>query len=321
MKSLFSFVLIVAVLLSVERSAEGQQPAKLSRIGLLSRWNPSDKRAQNFRQVLVGGLHKLGYVEGQNVVIEYRFGKRDQLAHSAAELVRLEVDLIIAVGPTATGYAIKEAGTIPVVMVGSGHAVSRGFVKSLTQPGGNVTGLSSFVEGETAKRIELLKETVPSIFRVAVLNRRRRKNIVRKYQHTGKALGMDVQAVNFRKWKELDKALSSVAAIRPDALITVSSGKPITSTVVPFTLKHRLPSLFTRKRFVKAGGLMSYDIDRAAMYRRVAIYVDKILKGANPATLPVEPPRLELVINLKTARKIGVKIPPEILLEANEIIK
>ena len=325
MKSLLSVLLIVTILALDEGLAHAQQPAKIPRIGVLSSGSASSRRGQIVREIFLGGLRDLGYTEGKNIVIEYRYadGKLDRLTHLTTELVRLKVALIVARGATTIGYAIKATKTVPIVMYGGGDAVSRGYVKSLTQPGGNVTGLSSYLKGVEAKRMELLKETLPAISRVAVLNSRKTKRAVREYQRAGKALGMDVQVVNFQKAEELENALSNIAAIHPDALIVIShtftlrNGKKI----VQFSLKNRIPALFPRKRFVRAGGLMSYHVNRLAMHRRTAVYVDKILKGANPATLPVEPPQLELVINLKTARQIGVKIPPEILLEANHVIK
>ena len=325
MKSLLSVLLIITVLALDEGLAQGQQSAKIPRIGVLSSGSASSRRAKKSFREIFEGLRDLGYTEGKNIVIEYRYADRklDRLTHLATELVRLKVALIVAIGATTIGYAIKATKTVPIVMVGGGDAVSRGYVKSLAQPGGNVTGLSSYLEGQEAKRMELLKETLPAISRVAVLNSRKTKRAVGEYQRAGKALGMDVQVVNFQKAEEIENALSKIVAIHPDALIVIShtftlrNGKKI----VQFSLKNRIPALFPRKRFVRAGGLMSYHVNRLAMYRRTATYVDKILKGANPAILPVEPPQLELVINLKTARQIGVKIPPEILLEANEVIK
>lgn len=325
MRSLLSVLLIVTVLVLDEGLAQGQQPAKLPRIGVLLVGSASSRTNQNTREILLGGLRDLGYTEGKNIVIEYRYadGKHDRLTHLAAELVRLKVALIVAKGPNSTRYAIKATKTIPIVMVGSGNAVGRGYVKSLARPGGNVTGLSSFVEGVEVKRMELFKETFPSISSVAVLNSRKRKNSVREYQRAGEALGIDVQVVNFRKVEEVDIALTRIAAIRPNGLITIAHTFTIRNgkKIAQFALRNQLPSIFARKRNVSLGGLMSYHVNRPLMMRRAAVYVDKILKGANPAVLPVEPPKLELVINLKTAQRIGVKIPPEILLEANEVIK
>ncbi len=170
MKSLLSVLLIVTVLALGEGLAQGQQPAKIPRIGVLSSQSASSRRSQNVREIFLGGLRNLGYTEGKNIVIEYRYSDRklDRLTHLATELVRLKVALIVAMGATTIGYAIKTTKTVPIVMVGSGDAVSRGYVKSLAQPGGNVTGLSSYLEGQEAKRMELLKETLPTISRVAV---------------------------------------------------------------------------------------------------------------------------------------------------------
>ncbi len=324
MRSLLSLVLIVAVIALGEGLSSGQQPPKVPRIGFLSLASPSNLRHQSLRQAFLSGLRRLGYIEGQNIVIEYRYarGELDNLTHFATELVRLNVSLIVAASRTPIDYAMKATKTIPIVMAGGGNVVKHGIVESLTRPGGNVTGLSRYLKGSTTKRMELFKETLPSISRVAVLNSSPRKSALRTYKRVGKALGVDVQAVEFRRDWDIEEALSSIAVMRPDALITIGPvRRRHAKKIVQFTLKMRLPSMHPARRLAILGGLMSYDVNQEAIYSRAAVYVDKILKGANPATLPIEPPRYELMINLKTARKIGVKIPPEILLEANEIIK
>ncbi len=322
MKSLLSVLLIVTVLALDEGLAQAQQPGKVPRIGFLNLGSPYSSTYQFQRQVFISGLLRLGYTEGKNIVIEYRHAYNlENLTHLATELVRLDVSLIVATSATIIVYAMKATKTIPIVMAGgTGNVVRRGYVESLTRPGGNVTGLSSYLKGAPTKRMELFKETLPSISRVAVLHPRRAKGAVMTYNRVGKALGMEVQAVEFRGGRNIEKALSSIAVMRPDALITIGTPRRRNEKIAQFTLKTRLPSMHNSRRLAILGGLMSYDVSRTAIYSRAAVYVDKILKGANPATLPVESPRFELLINLKTAKKIGVTIPPEILLEANHVI-
>ncbi len=322
MKSLLSVLLIVTVLALDEGLAQAKQPTKVPRIGFLSLGSPSSLRQQSLRQLFLSGLLRLGYIEGQNIFIEYRyaFGRLENLTTWATALVQLNVSLIVADSAIALDYAMKATKTIPIVMAGGGNVVRRGYVESLTRPGGNVTGLSSYLKGAPTKRMELFKETLPSISRVAVLHPRRAKGAVRTYKRVGKALGMEVQALEFRGGRNIEKALSSIAVMRPDALITIGTPRRRNEKIAQFILKKRLPSMHNSRRLAILGGLMSYDVSRTAIYSRAAVYVDKILKGANPATLPVESPRFELLINLKTAKKIGVTIPPEILLEANHVI-
>ncbi len=326
MKSLLSVLLIVTVLALDEGLTQAKQPTKVPRIGFLNLGSSYGLTNQFRREVFISGLLKLGYIEGKNIVIEYRYayGNLEHLTHLATELVRLNVSLIVAASVPAIDYAMKATKTIPIVMAGGGNVVKHGYVESLTRPGGNVTGLSHYLKGSTTKRMELFKETVPSISRVAVLNSLPQKSGVRTYKRVGKALGMDVQAVEFRRAEDIEAALFSIAVMRPDALITIGSAftgsRRNYKKIVQFTLKKRLPSMHSSRRLAILGGLMSYHVNQTAMISRAAVYVDKILKGANPATLPIEPPQFELLINLKTAKKIGVTIPPEILLEANHVI-
>jgi len=287
--------------------------------------SPSSLRQQSLRQLFLSGLLRLGYIEGQNIFIEYRyaFGRLENLTTWATALVQLNVSLIVADSAIALDYAMKATKTIPIVMAGGGNVVKHGLVESLTRPGGNVTGLSHYLKGSTTKRMELFKETLPSISRVAVLNSSPQKSGVRTYKRVGKALGVDVQAVEFRRAEDIEEALSSIKVMRPDALVTTGTAfirSRNAKKIVQFILKKRLPSMHSSRRLAILGGLMSYHVNQTAMISRAAVYVDKILKGANPATLPIEPPQFELLINLKTAKKIGVTIPPEILLEANHVI-
>ncbi len=225
---------------------------------------------------------------------------------------------------------MKATKTIPIVMVhGGGDPVGRGLVESLRRPGGNVTGLSSAFKGLHSKRMELFIETFPSVSRVAVLFRRRKgaprsgKAKMREFRQVAKAQDVDILPILIRSSDELQKGFYNIRAVNPDALITLLPGlTPYAKQIAAFANENRLPSMYESSLFVKQGGLLSFGVDFPASWRRAAVYVDKILKGADPATIPVEqPPQLELVINLKTAQKLGVKIPPEILLEADEIIK
>ena len=274
-------------------------------------------------------MQKLGYIEGKTIVIEYKYGRRRALlSELAADLVRRKVSIIVTSGPTPTKIAMNATKTIPIVMVsGGGNPVSRGFVESLDRPGGNVTGLSMALKSSHGKMMELFIETFPSVSRVAVLFRRRRarsgKSTLRQFREVAKALDVNIQSVLIRSTDELQKGFYNIRAVHPDALISLRSGLTrYAKQIAAFAIENRLPSMYESRLFVKQRGLMSFGVDWQASWRRAAVYVDKILKGAKPATLPVEPPpRFELVINLKTAWKLGVKIPPEILLEANEIIR
>jgi putative ABC transport system substrate-binding protein len=268
----------------------------------------------------------MGYEQGRNIAFEYRQskGQHDLLPNMAAELVRLRVDVIVANGPTAIGPAIKATKTIPIVMVGGGNPVSRGFVQSLSRPGGNVTGLSSDNAGVSGKRLELLKETLPFITRVALLNpEHRRMDRLGAYNRVAATLGFSIHSFAVDSSQDLEPALVKIAKMHPDALVTVRHTLTVnqSETIAEFALNHRLPSMHGAEEFTRAGGLMSYGLDYAASWRRAAFFVDKILKGTNPGTLPVEPTQLKFAINLNTAKRIGVVIPPEILLEANEVVR
>ena len=325
MRSLFSLVLIIAVLLSVEPSAEGQQPAKIPRIGILYSGSASVPTRKRHSGEFLKGLKELGYINGKNIVIEYRFaeGKRKRLPNLVADLIRLKVSVIIPSGPTALRPALKATKTIPIVIVSGGKTTMRGYIKSFAEPGGNVTGLSSYAEGLVAKRMEMFKETFPAISRVVILDPPRRQRNIPAYQRAAQALGIGLEPIRVRNRKEFQSVFTKIVKMGPDALITIRNTLTFgyARKIAQFALENQFPLFGDDSRFVESGALMSYGVNYRANWRRAAVYVDKILKGANPATLPVEPPQLELVINLKTARKIGVTIPPEILLEANEVIK
>jgi putative ABC transport system substrate-binding protein len=270
-------------------------------------------------------LRELGHVNGKNVLIEARNGegKAETLPKLLADWVSRKVSLIVAYGPTAIGAAARATQSIPIVMVGGGDPVLRGFVKSLSTPGGNVTGLSSSAKGMSGKRLELLKELLPSAKRVAVLVPRSRRAVPEDLPQAAQSLGIDLQIVELNGAADLEAALARIKELRPGAfivvreLITIHHGQRI----VDYSLRHRLPAMYESEEFVRTGGLISYGVNYRAQWPRAASYVEKIFRGANPANLAVEPPQLELVLNLATARQLGVTIPPEILLEANEVIK
>jgi ABC-type uncharacterized transport system substrate-binding protein len=277
-------------------------------------------------------LRERGYIEGQNIAIEYRYaeGKRDRLPELAAELVRLEVDIVVvAGGPTPIRAARNATKTIPIVMVGAGtDPVEAGLVESLARPGGNVTGITNLITELGGKRLELFKEAVPKVARVAVLydaaNPANVLEVKKVLPVAARALGLSIQPWEVRGTDDFDRVFAALSKQRPDGLYV--PGGPLTNAnqkrIVGFALKSRLPSVYNRREEIEAGGLMSYGADLADSYRRVAYYVDKILKGAKPADLPVEQPtKFELVINLKTAKQIGVTIPQSLLYRADKVIK
>ena len=323
-------ILVAVVLLALGVIAEAQQPKKVPRIGYLSTFDPATEstRAEAIRLA----LRELGYIEGQNIATEYRYaeGKRDRLPELAAELVRLKVDIIVVAGGDGLIRAAKNATkTIPIVMTGAGiDPVEAGLVESLARPGGNVTGLTNLTRELGGKRLELLKEAVPKLARVAVLYDPANPGSVREVKEVlpvaARALGLTIQPWEVRAADDFDKVFAALNKQRPDGLYV--PGGPLMSAnqkrIVGFALKSRLPSMYGSREAVEAGGLMSYGADLADSYRRVAYYVDRILKGAKPADLPVEQPtKFELVINLKTAKQIGLTIPPEVLARANRLIK
>jgi len=324
-------VVFGALLLALGSPGAAQQPKKILRIGYLSSGTPSSEspRAEGMRLA----LRELGYVEGQNIAIEYRYsdGKPDRAPELAAELVRLKVDVIVVAGGDVWTRAAKNATkTIPIVMVGVGmDPVVAGLVASLARPGGNVTGLTMLNTGELGgKRLELLKEAAPKVASVAVLyepaapgSLREVKEILPAEAH---ALGLTIQSWEVRDADGFASVFDALNKERPDGLYVLAgplvraNGKRIAG----FALKSRLPSVYATRDSIDAGGLMYYGADQAHSYRRVAYYVDKILKGANPAELPVEQPtKFEFVINLKAAKQIGLTIPPNVLARADKVIK
>ena len=324
------FLLSVSLLIC-SNVAEAQQPKKVPRIGYLSAADPASESAR-FEGIRLA-LRERGYTEGQDIATEYRYaeGKRGQLPELAAELVRLKVDIIVVVGGDPLIRAAKNATkTIPIVMVGSGaDPVEAGYVESLAHPGGNVTGITNINRELGGKRLELFKEAVPKVARVAVLYDPVLPGSVREVKEVlpvaARALKLTLQAWEIRAADDFDKVFAALNKQRPDGLYVPASGPLMAANrkrTADFALKSRLPSLYNSRAYVDAGGLMSYNADPAESYRRVAYFMDRILKGAKPADLPVEQPtKFELVINLKTAKQIGVTIAPEVLARATKIIK
>ena len=322
-------ILVVVVLLAVAVIAEAQQAGKVRRIGYLSSGNPTSESTGS--EAIRLALRERGYIEGQNIAIEYRYaeGKRNRLPELVAELVRLKVDIIVVAGGGNWVQAAKNATkTIPIVMVGPGtDPVKAGIVESLARPGGNVTGVTNLNQELGGKRLELLKEAVPKIASVAFLYDPAASGNVLEVKEVlpvaARALRLTIQPWEVRAADGFEKVFAALSKQRPDGLYV--TGSPLMRAnekrIVGFALKSRLPSVGSRE-FVDAGGLMSYGADEADSYRRVAYFVDRILKGAKPADLPVEQPtKFELVINLKTAKQIGLTIPPEVLARANRLIK
>jgi len=319
-----------SVLLALPFPARAQQPKKVPRIGYLSSQEPARESAR--AEAIRLALRDRGYIEGQNIATEYRYaeGKLDRYPELAAELVRLKVDIIVAAGGGATIQAAKNATkTIPIVMVGGGiDPVEAGFVQSLARPGGNVTGLTLLDRELGGKRLELLKEAVPKVARVAVLYEPAVPASVLDVKGvlpvSARALGLTIQPWEVRDADGLEKVFAALNMQRPDGLY-VPTGTLMSvnrKRIVGFALKSRLPSMYNTREAVDVGGLMSYGADIADSYRRVAYFVDRILKGTKPADLPVEQPmRFELVVNLKTAKQIGVTIDPNLLARANRLIK
>jgi len=323
-------ILAPVVLLAVGVTAEAQQAKKVTRIGYLSSQDPAHEsaRAEGIRLA----LRELGYIEGQNIAVEYRYseGKTDRVPELAAEVVRLKVDIILVAGGIIWIRAAKNAtNTIPIVMVGAGNdPVEAGLIESLARPGGNVTGLTNLSGKLGGKRLELLKEAIPKIIRVAVLYEPATPANVREVNEdlpvVARALKMTLQPWEVRAVDGFEKVFAVLSKERPDGLYV--AGSPLTNAnqkrIVDFALRSRSPSMYTTREAIDIGGLMYYGADLLDSYRRVAIYVDKILKGTKPADLPVQQPtKFEMVINLKTAKQIGLTIPPEVLARASRLIK
>ncbi len=322
-----TYIVLCTMLFALSFSAQAQQPENIPRIGYLEAVSPSISavRSEAFRQ----GLRKLGYVEGKNIVTEYRYaeGKRDRLPALAAELVRLKVDVIVTAGASATRAAKKATSTIPIVMAQDSDPVGKGIVASLARPGGNITGLSTLAPEISGKQLELLKEIVPKLSRVAVLGTSTRPGnaqTLREVELAAGAFKVEVRYLDVLDPKKIETAFGAARKERVDAVL-VLAGRILIShrtQVVELAVKSRLPAIYPFPRYVEAGGLMTYGVSRQDLFRRAATYVDKILKGAKPGDLPVEQPKeFKLIINLKTAKQLGITIPPSILYRADKVIK
>lgn len=316
---------IAALLLITAPLASEAQPAiNVPRIAVLM-FFAAPPVGPNFAEPFREGLRELGYVEGQNIAIEYRYaeGQADRLSALAAELVRLKVDIIVAAFTPAVRAAKDATRTIPIVMAPAGEPVGTGLVTSLAHPGGNVTGISGTSAELAGKRLELLREVVPRATRIGILIHRTdpfTRPLLEQSQAAAKSLGLDLRPVVMDNPKELATAFSGILKAHVGALVVQTI---LTSAqLAKLAISHHLPTISDGRVFVESGGLMTYSANWPILFRRSAIYVDKILKGVKPADLPVEQPtKFELVINLKTAKALGVTMPPSLLLRADQVIE
>ena len=323
-KKILSFAL-GAMLLALSFPIEAQQQGIVPRIGFISTASPSTlaSRLDAFRQ----GLRELGYVEGRNLAIEYRSaeGSIDRLPELAAELVRLKVDCIVTAGAAPTLAAKQATGAIPIIMTNNADPVNDGLIASLARPGGNITGLTNTASDLAGKRLELLKEAIPKLSRVVFfLDVRRPSSDLKETEAAARMLKVQINSVAIKSSEDFENGFRSIVKTRPDAFIADRGGFFVTHQkgLVELAVKYRLPGMYPEQEFVLAGGLMTYATNISDLYRRAAVYVDKILKGAKPGDLPVEQPtKFELVINLKTAKQIGLTIPPNVLARADKVIK
>jgi putative ABC transport system substrate-binding protein len=320
------FISLLLTVLLPTVSSDAQQAIKIPRIGYVSSSgdanNPGPYVAA-FRQ----GLRDLGYVEGKNILVEYRFieGKSEPTPSLVAELVQLKVDVLVVTNPPSIRAAKQATKTIPIVMVSSADPVATGIIDSLARPGGNITGVISLTRELSGKRLELLTEVVPGVSRVGILWTQGTSRNLKEYEPAALALKIPLQSLELRHSNpDLEGAFRDATKARVNALIAVATATlyPYQKQIVDLAIKHRLPSMYERDDYVEAGGLMSYTAKHAESFRRTVTYVDKILKGAKPADLPVEQPtKFELVINLKTAKQIGLTIPPNVLARADRVIR
>ena len=323
------FFALCAVLVALCTTAAAQQPKKMARVGYLRWLSGTSSTLLAFKE----GLRELGWVEGKQIEIEYRYaGDDDKLSEFAAELVRLQVDVIVAAGTNMSTIAAKRATTtIPIVMVGVVDPVSNGLVASLARPGANVTGVTIEVTREQAgKNLEILKEAVPSVSRVAILRNPKASTHMaysKEAERAAKILGVTIQFAEMQAFtnKDLEDALAAVVNKRADALLMAPHpffNGDRRHQIINFAARNKLPAIYYLEIFVNDGGLMSYGPDQLYMWRRGATYVDKILKGTKPADLPVEQPKkFEFVVNLKAAKQIGLIIPQRVLARADRVIK
>jgi putative ABC transport system substrate-binding protein len=327
MKGKITVLTLCAILFALSWSASAQQLAQVPRIGFLVAVSPSAfaARAETFRL----GLRNLGYVEGKNIVIDSRYaeGKLDRLPKLAADLVRLKVGVIVTAGSQATRAAKEATSTIPIVMTNDPDPVDSGFVASLARPGGNVTGLSTLSPELSGKRMELLREVVPKLFRVAVFGTSTQPGhaqTIKELELAAKEFKAQIQFLDVLVSKDIENAFRAAAKGRADGLLTLTSAilRSQRAQLAELAVKNRIPAIYNDIQFVEAGGLIFYGVSFRELDRHAATYVDKILKGAQPADLPVEQPtRFEFVVNLKAAKQIGLKIPPNVLARADKFIR
>ena len=322
------FTALILAVAAAGPSVNAQQVSKIAKIGYLAPSTPASVAhlVEAFRQ----GLRELGYVEGKTVVLEARYAEArvERLPELARELVGLKVDVIVASTDAVIAAVKRETRTIPIVMAPSSDPVGSGFVASLARPGGNVTGLSAISPELSGKRLELLREVVPGLSRVAFLwNPDVRGNLF-EYKETegaARSLRLELQSVEVSRAEDLDRAFSAITNQRAQALVLPAGnliGFSNLGRITSFAQRNRLPTIFSQREYVDAGGLMSYGPSSSGMFRRAAVYVDKILKGAKPADLPVEQPtQFELVISLKTAKALGLTIPQSLLQRADEVVR
>jgi putative ABC transport system substrate-binding protein len=327
MKKKIRVLALGALLLAPTVSAQAQQQRKIPRIGYLSPGFSSN--TPHRIEAFVQGLRELGYIEGQNIIIEHRFAERKQDRYPvlAAELERLKVAVIVTHGSTGT-RAVKEAtSTIPIVMANDPDPVGSGFVTSLARPGGNITGLSALAPELSGKRLELLKETVPALARVAVFgtpNHPGNAQNLRETKIVAEAFRISLQYLEVLSPKDIETAFQALSKERSDAVIALGSFVQVNqrTQIAALAIKSHLPAMYPQSEFVEAGGLMSYGVNRNDMARRAATYVDKRLNGTKPAGLPVEQAtKFEFIVNLKAANQIGLKIPPNVLARADRVIR
>ncbi len=316
------FCLLPTVLLLTVSLIGAKEAGKVYRIGYL--FTGSSARDKSLLAAFHQGLQELGYLEGKNIVIEQRYGKRHQRPALAAELVRLKVDIIVTGGGGA-GAAKRASSTIPIVMTYYADPVRVGLVASLAHPGGNVTGLSDFHADLVTKRLELLMAVVPSTSRLAILlkpGHRLNQRMLKDIQAAAPALGMAVRPLEVKGPDDIDRAFATIRKERLGGFLQFFGVEDHRKRIVDLAAKSRLPAIYTHGGWVAAGGLMSYGASWPDLFRRAAVYVDKILRGTKPADLPVEQPtKFNLVINLKTAKQLGMTIPPEVLYQATKVIK
>jgi putative ABC transport system substrate-binding protein len=327
MKKMLFCLALSTMLLALSVPAAAQQPTKIPRLGFLGAppLSAMAARTEAFRQ----GLHELGYVEGKNIAIEWRSaeGKPERQGELAAELVRLKVDVIVTAGPTSTQAAKESTATIPIVMAFDFDPVGSGFVASLARPSGNITGLSALYPEISGKQLELLKEIVPKLSRVAVFGNSTVPGSTQALKETELAAGafrVQLQYLELRDPKDIGSLFRAASKGRADAVLPLTSHVLVShrKQLADLAIKNRLPAIYDRGEFVEDGGLMSYGVSSTDLFRRAATYVDKILKGRKPTDLPVEQPKkFEFIINLKAAKQIGLTIPPNVLARADRVIK